>query len=181
MKKQFLVIILVLSVFLSSCGFIARDGESDSSQVFAVPGYNIELTCPAGWEQTETSNFDLKLINDDGTIQLSVFGYMEIDLNEDTPPEDLFQIQNSDLLDKRDNVAAVEEPTVVEKDGRLLYSALYSGERDGSKNYYYMNMVHYTQTGHIAWILFNGVPSSVTTNRETLDQILETVKPAEQE
>lgn len=189
MKKRYLLMISALCIFLNACGPDAGQRASNTepvisaeqTKVFVIPDYEIEVTCPSDWKQVETENFDLKCTNGKNNIYMSIFANMEIDLSADLPVDDLFTTQNHDVMVLREHAAVIEEESITELDGRRLYSTLRSAERNNVKNYYYMNMVYYKESGHIAWVLFNGMPSDIIKNRETLDAILLTIKPIEQE
>ncbi|NLE31388.1 hypothetical protein GX618_03915 [Candidatus Dojkabacteria bacterium] len=173
-KIRVLVSIIALVVLMGACGKTAAGDEQ--GKVFVVSGYDIEITCPSGWKQIDTPNFDLKCINRNDTVNMNVFAFMQEELGEDYSAESLFTDQNQDLIAKRDNVMVLEEETVTESEGRVLYSTLFSADRDGSTNIYYINQVYFPNSGHIAYILFNGIPSEIKRNRDTLDKILMTVK-----
>lgn len=174
-KKQIgLLTVMCLCLSLSACDVQAD--KMPENVVFAVSDYPLQVTCPAGWEQEKNSNFDLQCLSEEGDIAMSIYCYYDIDLPEAlTSRQALFEHQNQMVLDLRKNVTLVENAAEREYEDKQITSVLYSAEKEGVKNYYFMNLVSLNNNDCFAWVLFTGVPSEITAQRKTIEQILETI------
>lgn len=198
-RKAAIIMALLASMLVCACSagsFSDTGGNREDSQkrlakeklesqkqkeVFQVEGYDIRIETPAGWEETDAVNFDLQCLSPKSDMYLSVYGFYRIDMSEDQTVEELFEIQNSMILDNREHVKEINPISFEEDEYRAVYSVLYSGERDGHKNYYQMYMIEFYDSDKLAWILFTGVPSVIEHNREAIDSIISNVTVLEPE
>lgn len=153
--------------------------STSNSSEFRVEDYPIQITCPDGWWQDESANFDLKCYNEDSSLGMSIFCYYEEDLSEDMTKTEYFVLQNQQLLDNRMNAGLIEEMTERQYRDKTITSVVYSAESDGTKNYYYFNLVSITDSDCFLWVLFNGMPSDIKADRDALDEILQAIKLTE--
>ena len=153
-----------------------REGELKEKQVFNLVPYDIYFTFSDEWEKTEESAFDLQMTREE-MYYCSIFGFKDIDLSNGMTPEDIFELQKNDLIEKRDFVELIRKEPVWEDEHKKVYRELYSGEFDEGKNYYYCCLIDFKEPGEgFAWVLFSGVPSWIENDIEELDQILMTAE-----
>lgn len=175
MIKHFLLFV-TMCLFFNLCA-CSPEGKSESENtVFFVADYPLQVTCPYSWWQKEESNFDLQCKSNDSAIIMSVFSYYDIDLSVDMSRQEFFEYQNQLLLDMRENISLIEEMTETQYEDKSITSILYSAENENIKNYYYMNLVSINNSDCFAWVLFTGMPSEINAERDTIDDILKTVK-----
>lgn len=111
----------------------------------------------------------------------SIFFYYYIDLSYDSTAEDLLYIQTQDIMDKRDHVEVVEDLTTRESGNKTIKSLLLSAEKEGSKNYYYANLVEFgDEADQFAWVMFTVMPSDMDKYRAEFDGILDSMEYTEQ-
>lgn len=178
MKKHFLLFMAIcLSLNLCACGI----GEKPDSNgvVFSVKDYPMQVICPEGWWQTDADNFDLQCESKNNALIMSIFCYHEIDLPENMSRQEFFESQNQMLLDMRDQASLIEDMSEKQYADKKIASVLYSAENEGHKNYYYMNLVSIDNSDYFAWVLFTGMPSEINAQRDTIDEILQTIKLTE--
>ena len=107
----------------------------------------------------------------------SIFFYYYIDLSYDSTAEDLLYIQTQDIMDKRDHVEVVEDLTTRESGNKTIKSLLLSAEKEGSKNYYYANLVEFgDEADQFAWVMFTVMPSDMDKYRAEFDGILDSME-----
>ena len=179
MKKIFMgILLLALCAVLAACkGSKTGDAaRSKTCEIFQVGDYPIAVTTPSGWEkESDSGSFDLQCISPKLDMYLSVYGFSALDLSEEQTAQDLFELQADAVLSARDNVAEIEPVSMTEDNGKIIYSALYSAERAGVKNYYHFFFIHFKSTDNMAWILFSGMPSVIEKNQDTIDEIITAV------
>ncbi len=117
MRKALLLISAVAMLSMTGCSFMTgyevaralREDERAEEEVMAVEGYDIQVTLSEEWSRQEDTPFDLQCVYDDDEAYASFFYYYYIDVADGTTAEDIFDIQNQDIIDKRDNVKIVED------------------------------------------------------------------------
>lgn len=182
-----MVLILCLSITLAGCleKSVSLENEEvleneeiqeNEKAVFRVSDYDIWITTPSDWEEAETDNLDLQLENLKADMILSAYGYYKIDMAEGQQAQDLFEEQNELILSRRDHVTELEPMTSMDDTEKTIYSALYSAERSGSKNYYNFFFIDFKHTDSMVWILFTGIPSSIEKNRDGINDIISKVQ-----
>jgi hypothetical protein len=170
--------LIIVSSSQIGCDMVIRkliNKENNENQDFIVQDYDIKVTCPGDWIQTNSDNLDFQVVNKSQSIYMSIFAYMDMDITEWESVKDFFASQNQALLDKRDSVTLIEELAEVNYEDKIIYSILYSAEYDGIKNYYFINFVDFKESDRLAWVLFTGTPSVISVNRENLDSTLLTL------
>lgn len=187
MKKRYSILImfmipaLVLSLISLILGLgniaintIAKEefevGEN-SENTMIIEDYDVSFTFSNDWEKVIAEiPFDLQCTN--GDAYASIFTYHKIDLTEEQTPADIFNIQNDDILSRRDNTIKVSEEEMYEFENKLIHSVLYSGEKDGRKNYYYFNLIEFKDADVFAWVLFSASPSYSLNNIDEWNAII---------
>ena len=177
-KLAILILSACLCISISAC--TSTEEAAPENVVFSVADYPVQVTCPQGWWQKEESNFDLQCKSKDSSINMSIFCYYDIDLSDGMTRQDFFESQNQSVMDMRENASIVEEMNSTQYEDKEIVSILYSAEYEAGKNYYYMNLVSFTDSDCFAWVLFSGMPSEVNANRDTIDNILDLVSLTEQ-
>lgn len=185
MKKIFAIVFMLLQcVTLSACiGGVTGDAASyDTSEVFQVGDYPILITTPNGWEEeADPGNLDLQCISPKHDVYISAYGYSALDLAEEQTAKELFELQTAELFSARDNAAEMEPISMTEDEEKVLYRNLYSAERDDVKNYYQLFFIHFKNTGDMAWIMINGMPSIIEKSQDTIEDIIAKVQNSELE
>ncbi|MDF2541416.1 MAG: hypothetical protein K0S47_1134 [Herbinix sp.] len=167
-NRRILYIFIVLVItMLNACNRIT----SDSENVYLIEDYDVSFTFPGDWEDTKGEVFDLQCTDEDAYA--SIFVYNKIDLSEGQTTEDLFHIQNEDLLGKRENVKLVSEENTYETGNKQIHEVMYSAELDGIKNNYYFNLIEFDEEAEVfAWVLFTSVPLETKINMDTWKKII---------
>lgn len=157
-----------------------KEADTDYQKTdLAVDGYDIHVVADDAWERRpdEDTPYDLQCIYNGDEAYASFFYYYYIDLPMETTPYDIFQTQIKDIMDKRDHVETIEEESIRKIGDKTITSKLLSAERDGSKNYYYANLVEFGETAdQFAWVMFTSMPSDMKSNRAVYDQLLENMQ-----
>ena len=96
---------------------------------------------------------------------------------DDSTARDVFDVQNNELLSKRDAVEEVEAPTTQSLPHCQVIRALYTAERDGSKNYYETYLLDFPESQILAWVLVTATPSYATSHRDYLSDIVFSLTP----
>jgi len=155
----------------------AACSRADAKTFVAVEGYDIGFSFPSGWEKvTGKTPYDLQCTN--GKSYGNVFAFHVVDLAKGQTALDIFRRQKDDLVGKRQNVEFLSDETTVEDAHTRVRSVLFSGEKDGSKNYYYANLVELKgQPDVFAWVLFTGTPSYAKQNLDVWKAIVASARP----
>lgn len=197
MKKGLALILAGSMLFLTGCAEIAGqvissvvngeeaeyeeeyEGEYEVDQVIAVDGYDIEVGFRDGWERRSDGEtaFDLQCIYGDDDACASFFYFYYVDLTEDTTAEDVFEIQNQEIIGKRDHVVILEEASERKSGDKTIQSLLFSAENEGHKNYYYTHFVEFGKgSDQFAWVLFTCMPSDMDKFRAEFDEIIDSLE-----
>ena len=170
--KKVIVLLLTVCVLFSAVGC---SGAASQPVVFSISDYGLQLTADSTFRENTAGSFDLQITNNKAYI--SVMAYQYIDLPTGTTPLDVYDTQNGDLFGKREAVTPIEEAeTQTLPHGTMTY-ALYSAERDGVKNYYATYLLDFPEAETLAWVLITATPSYLDANRESLHNIVCTLKP----
>ena len=173
MKKAF-VILLAVCILLSAAGCSAPNSPltpaTPTEKVFSIDTYHMQITADSDFSEKTGGSFDLQITND--KCYISVMAYKYADLPDGTTPLDVYDIQNEDLFNRRDNVYQVEgKQTQTLSRGTAAY-ALFSAEKDGVKNYYATYLVDFPHAEVLAWVLITAAPSYLDSSREYLHNIV---------
>lgn len=184
-RKGLICVILVLTLCVCGCGIselkdydvkddIVKENDVEDKE-FVIDYYNISITTDYTWSDTERTNWDLQLTNTNSYI--SIMAYYEIDLAEGQTAIDIYEWQNDDVLNKRENVKVIEPLEVIDTDDKKFTTTLYSAENDGMKNYYYSILVEFDEHEDVfAWVLITASPSYFAKNKENYLDIINTMK-----
>lgn len=140
-----------------------------------IEDYDMQVTLPSNWVKVTKENpYDLYCFNGNG--YLGIFVYHEVDLLENQTPELIYEYQIEDLFLQRENIKVVNEKEVVIENGKTITSTMYSAEHEGSKNYYYCNLVEFDDEDRFMWAIFTGLPSYAEKHVEDWKAILRSVE-----
>ena len=166
--------LLTAIILLSGCGTVKRFLPADAQEkVYRLDDYGITVTASSAWEETEADNLDLQLVNRSVGMYMSMYGFADMDLAADSTPADLFETQNSQILDNRENVQLLEELKTEEYADKTVLSILYSAEREGTKNYYRAYLLDFKESDKMAWVLFTAVPSVMTRHTDAVAALID--------
>lgn len=170
---------LITAIVLTSCGILPLYNNRSERQVFQVPGYDVWITTPRGWQETDPESLDLQCSSLEWGMYMSVFGFYKMDLAQGESVQILFEAQNDFIMSETEYAQEVEPVSIRKEVDKTIYYALYSGEIEGSKNYFSIFLVEFQDTDDMAWIMFNGMPSSVEEYREAIASIVLDVQNSE--
>lgn len=180
MEKRILVFFLAVFLLLSAAGCSMPENVSPvvpTETVFSVENYPLQITADSTFRENTGGSFDLQITND--RCYVSIMAYAYIDLPSDTTPLDVFTLQNQEILNRREAVTLIEEAATQTTARYLLTQALYSAEKDGTKNYYATYLLDFPQDQVFAWVLVTAAPSYLTGNREMLHDIVCSLTPVQ--
>ena len=164
---------LLVTTTLLVCNVNAEAQSVELEKSFVVKNYKVSISFPKKWKvETKNNNpFDLQCTN--GSAFASVFVFYKVDLKKGQTPMNIFHIQNDDIIRKRSEVEIINEEKTEKLDTKKIHSLLFSAEKDGSKNYYYCNLVEFDEgSDRFVWILFTSLPSYALANLETMKKIV---------
>lgn len=183
--KKYILLVLLITFLLVSCDIIEsvdqlqKEKVDDEMNVVQIEGYGIEMEFPSDWDDiTNGTQFDLKCTNKN--CYFGAFVYYDIDLAKEQTPYDIFEIQNDDLLSRRENIEFIGDD-FIEVNGKSIHSMHYYGESDGKKNHYYFNLVEFeNKSDKFVWILFTGYPSVAQKQMEEWSKIIYSMRLVEE-
>lgn len=173
-----LIILAAFVLFLfSGCSLAGQvlseiTGTSAEIQTFTVGTYGIEVSVPQEWEDTGAENFDLQLYNSYVDMYMSIYGYTDDEFDPDTSPEEVFEHQNSYVLNQRDQVREIKSLQTKEYGDKTVYSILYSAKKDGNQNYYRFYLLDFKSSDKMAWILFTAMPANMIAHSNTTSELV---------
>lgn len=181
-KIKLLSLSLLSCIFFSGCSSNADITKTTLNSIpsnkeyvsFYNENYDFTVTAKDTWKPNPQNEvYNLQLFN--ASIgYFSVMAYNGIDLIEELNSADaLLKYHMEDLMSRRDNVEIIEDMTKTEYDDKIVYSCIYSAEKDFSKNYYYSFGIELTENGDIIWVLSTGLPSTILENRGEIEQMVE--------
>jgi len=172
--KKAIVLLLAACVLFSAAGCSVLNNPSSlfkpTEKVFPIENYQLQITADSTFKEKTGGSFDLQITNNNAYISVMAFKY--IDLPKDLTPQDVFDMQNEDLISKRSAVTVIEEAKTQTLSQRIITQALYSAEKDGVKNYYGTYLIDLPDEKTFAWVLITAVPSYFECNRESLHNIV---------
>lgn len=170
MKKIFaFLLIFVMTFTVTGCSFIGPSLEP-RDVLFKVEDYPLQITADNDFHKSDSNNFDLQITNNKSFI--SIMAYKYIDLSEDTTPLDIYDIQNENLFNLRQEVAVIEKDSTSSFENYTITKAMYSATKEGTKNYYATYLIDFPKDEIFAWVLITAVPSYMESNLERLDNIV---------
>lgn len=174
--KRNIIIMMILLVCLTGCGINNDISDEGTDKQFYIEDYDISLSVPKEWREYDSeSEYDLYLTN--GESYLGVMTYYMIDLPKGYTIEGVYEIQNDDFLSRRENVEIVEPQKTISFEGKKITTTMFSGERDGGKNYYYSCLVTFDDNPDVfAWILISALPSRMLRQQEDMLNIIKTME-----
>ena len=175
-KATLLLLVFCMLLTLAGCG---KPEEAPTTALpettFAVDGYALQITADSSFREDTGGSFDLQITNDKSYVSIMAYNYA--DLPEGTTARDVFDVQNNELLSKRDAVEEVEEVTTLELSHCQAMEALYIAERDGVKNYYDTFLLDFPESQVMAWVLVTATPSYATSHRDHWTRIVFSLTP----
>lgn len=176
MKRPNVQWTVLISIALAMPGAACLKAGADEFAI--VGGYDIGFSFPKGWKAVKDKTpYDLQYTN--GQSYASVFAFNPEDLAQGQTPADIFRQQREALAGKRKNVEFLSEQTVADDANTRIRSVLFSGEKDGSLNHYYCNLVELkAQPRVFAWLLFSATPSVAKRNMDVWKTIAASARPA---
>ena len=169
-----LICLLALCILLTASACSLPNPSAPEEKVFSIGDYNMQITANTDFHEKTGGSFDLQITNDKCYISIMAFRY--IDLPADTTPFDVFDLQNEDLLGRREKVVTIEDARMQVLTKGSLTNSLYSAEKDGVKNYYGSYLMDLPSDESFAWILVTAAPSYFEHNRADLERIVSSLK-----
>lgn|GEM_PF-1150299 len=177
-RRSLYIIIMLISLCLFGCTPKLENQIADylsaETQIAEAANYNIRFHLPRDWYEEPIKTWDLHYTNDYSWF--NAYTYKCIDLAKDETPMDKFENHNNYLVGIRDNFEEVIDGDVELLNNEFVTSKLFSGEKDGVKNWYYCALVDFGENKDFAWVLFTGIPSYMQTNFEMYNDILNSAK-----
>jgi hypothetical protein len=151
----------------------ARDSTAPAGQYVATANGPVEFEFPAGWRENEKEHpFDLQWVSQDQRMNTGVFLFAKEDLAEDFVPSALFERQVDDLGSKRKNFEALEPKRVVNVGNKTLTTAVFSGEKDSSRDFYRFTLIEFADNPEwLPFVLQVSIPSYWEKNKPVLEGI----------
>ncbi len=186
--KTTLAAVLALSM-LASCSFLpfsveneaGTDGDESkpasvtSERTFAVGDYGVNVSVKDDWIKTDATNFDLQLSSKKYSANLSIFVFYKVDMATGYMVEDMYNEQNTQLFENRQNVTVVSELETKTVGTKTVYAKTTSAENNGSKNYYRTYMLDDSESKVLVWVMINSVPSDMEKYADYFDGIVDTI------
>lgn len=173
MKKLFVLFLIICTLCSVTSCTIPNNTDSlipPIDTVFKIPNYHLQITADNTFEEKTGGSYDLQITN--GNTYISIMAYKYIDLPSNLTPQDVYDMQNEDLFNKRTAVKNIEKAKTQTIGQRVITSALYSAEKNGSKNYYASYLIDFPNAEVFAWVLVTAVPSYLNENRDFLHNIV---------
>ena len=173
MKKAILVFLAVCMLCsLAGCSELhnLESPFQPTETVFSIDSYRLQITADSTFRENTGGAFDLQITN--GKAYVSIMAYQYMDLPEGVTPQDVYEVQNEDLFSKRTAVAVVEDTKTQTLSQKELTYAMYSAEKDGTKNYYATYLVDIPLEKTFAWVLVTATPTYLDNNQEYLHNIV---------
>lgn len=180
--KKALLYFLIVCMLLSATGCSLQEVldtplVKPTEAVFSIDSYALQITADSSFRENTGGSFDLQLTNDNAYVSVMAFKY--IDLSEDLTPMKVYEMQNEEIFNRRESVKEIDENKAPTLSGNAVKTALYSAEKDGTKNYYTTYLVDFPDKEIFAWVLVTSMPSYLTENREYLHNIVCSLSPIE--
>ncbi len=173
-KKALFLIILMMFSCLFGCKPLLKvlitDPETPPSQVVEAEGYHIRFYLPGDWDEEPVESWDLHYSN--GDAWFNAFTYKYLDLAQDETPLDFFEELNGFIAQTRDHVQEVMDEEVELLNNEFVTSKLFSGEKDGHKNWYYCALVDFGKGKDFAVVMFTSTPSYMLRDMDMFNEIL---------
>lgn len=173
--KKLITALMIIVLVISAAGCGIADISIPQKKVFTIDAYNLQITANSTFYESTDGELDIQITNDKARI--SVFAYCYDDLSQNITPLDIYELQNEELFNKRDNVTIIENAETQSFENRSVTKALFSGERNNVKNYYAAYLIDFPNEEVCAWVLVTSAPSHFKAKREYYNSIVCSLKP----
>lgn len=134
--------------------------------------YGIQFRLPGGWNQQEASALDVYYKEPKEQAGFAVFVYKKDGLMEGYTEEEMFELQNEAVLEKRDSVEQVGEVENITLEDIQVMKKTYHTSTDGNNNIYYLYWISFRDNADLyAWVAINGVSEYMEKNENLMDEI----------
>lgn len=175
-KCKIVLCICIIVLLMTGCSNDVVVDASNDENLIEVEGYKVQLALTNSWEKNSVDNpYDLYCT--DGYAFMGVFVYDKADLSEGQTPLTIYDYQIKDIFSQRKKETVVAEKEVIFHDGKAITSTLYSAEHNGTKNYYYCNLVEFEgDENRFVWIIFTGLPTYARNHIEEWKSIVSSIE-----
>ncbi len=167
---------LIRSMAESMTAEAAKGNENTDSvkmKDISVPSIGIRLSIPEEWTEV-SSQFDYQANAKDESIGCYIYGYLKSDIS--STAEELFEEQNSLLLEAQKNVAVKDEMQTEKLNGKTIYSISYTGDYGTSKFVYDLYMIEFdAPSNRLLWVAVLGWPSATEQNADVIPEIINSI------
>ncbi len=130
------------------------------------------MSAPADWTVGKGGPFDIQVFAPDKSANSGLFVYRRNEFKAGSSLSRVLKLQVDDLRGKRQNFTVVVKPTVKKARDKTIASAVYAGEKDGSRFYYRFAAVEFqADKSTIVTALQVTLPAGWTKKRKTLEGI----------
>lgn len=172
--KRLFFIISILGTIILLNGCIKRVNSTEDIQLFEVKGYDIIFSMPGNWRENICANEEIDMQCNDGNSYMITFAYNKTDLAKNQVPKDIYDFHTNDIMTKRDNIVIDNKENMRKIGGKTIISNFFTGEINGNKNCYYINLVDFGEkSDKFVCVLFTAKPSYGEKKIKEWDKILE--------
>lgn len=141
-----LSLFLLIFISLTGCTTLSR------KTMYTLDGANIEFVLPKTWEKVESNENALALSRTTANLVLDTYYKADLD---DIEASELLSQKVEEKMNKMDDYRLVKKYKTNELNDRKIYSALYSGTKDGVENQYYFNVMEISSANIYVYALYS--------------------------
>ena len=155
---------------------VEEQKESESQSVTLADGL-IELQFPSRWYENESEHpYDLQYFSKNQSMTTGIFVYKLEDLAGDSTPQRMLAWHIDDLKSKRENFTVKEPEQTASLGEKTITTAVYSGDKDGSRYYYKFTLVEFAESpAQFLVALQVAIPSQWSKSKPILEEITRSV------
>ncbi len=162
-RKCISMLLLCLLICLSGCEKYTKVKE------YTLDGKAVQFQLPNAWDTVEVLDSSLELSRSYADLKASIYHPSELD---GITPKDLLEEKIKEEMKDKKDARLVEEYPVSSTRDRKIYSVLYSAEKDGKEEQYYMNMMHFLGTDTYVYVVYVATSYYMRYNMDDINRVL---------
>ncbi len=179
MNYRIAFFVLLMIFVLMPCGSAMAAAEKFTGKLSYSVLKSFKFDFPRDWKvRTKENPFDLQCVSRQEDATTGIFVFSREDIGDDGSADDIFKAQIEDLRSKRKGFKLIETARPLNTGGKKIKTSVYSGTRNGMKNYYIFSLIEFEKYDKFAVVLQTCFPSDYVKYGPVLKEIVESCKPA---
>jgi glycerophosphoryl diester phosphodiesterase len=165
MKK--LVVAITVLLLLSGCDTLSKQND------YLLDNDNISFSLPKAWEKSSDTTNDLAFTKSSANMGMIIFKKAEI---EDNSAEELLNRMIKEKMTEMSNHSLLKEYNANKTRDRIIYSKLYTANKDGIERQYFFNVMEFIGSDTYVYVLYEAKETYMKYNIDDIQRLLVRMK-----